>query len=338
MIIVLKSGVGDAEIDDVCRRVSEMGYAPHIIRGEFKTIVAAVGEERGRPDLRLLEAVETVESVMPVQQPFKLASREVRDEPSEVLVNGVAIGGKAVVVMAGPCSVESESQVLEVADAVKAAGARILRGGAYKPRTSPYAFQGLKEQGLKYLAEARKRTGLPVVTEVLETESVEQVAEYADILQIGARNIQNFTLLRRVGEMGKPVLLKRGMATSIQEFLLSAEYILSAGNPSVILCERGIRTFETSTRFTLDLNAVPVLKKLSHLPVVVDPSHGTGHWDLVAPMAKGAVACGADGLIIEVHPRPEEALSDGPQSLKPARFAQLMKELRPVAEAVGRTL
>jgi 3-deoxy-7-phosphoheptulonate synthase len=338
MIIVLKSGVGDAEIDDVCRRVSEMGYAPHIIRGEFKTIVAAVGEERGRPDLRLLEAVETVESVMPVQQPFKLASREVRDEPSEVLVNGVAIGGKAVVVMAGPCSVESESQVLEVADAVKAAGARILRGGAYKPRTSPYAFQGLKEQGLKYLAEARKRTGLPVVTEVLETESVEQVAEYADILQIGARNIQNFTLLRRVGEMGKPVLLKRGMATSIQEFLLSAEYILSAGNPSVILCERGIRTFETSTRFTLDLNAVPVLKKLSHLPVVVDPSHGTGHWDLVAPMAKGAVACGADGLIIEVHPRPEEALSDGPQSLKPARFAQLMKELRRVAEAVGRTL
>jgi 3-deoxy-7-phosphoheptulonate synthase len=338
MIIVLKSGVGDAEIDDVCRRVSEMGYAPHIIRGEFKTIVAAVGEERGRPDLRSLEALETVESVMPVQQPFKLASREVRDEPSEVLVNGVAIGGKAVVVMAGPCSVESESQVLEVADAVKAAGARILRGGAYKPRTSPYAFQGLKEQGLKYLAEARKRTGLPVVTEVLETESVEQVAEYADILQIGARNIQNFTLLRRVGEMGKPVLLKRGMATSIQEFLLSAEYILSAGNPSVILCERGIRTFETSTRFTLDLNAVPVLKKLSHLPVVVDPSHGTGHWDLVAPMAKGAVACGADGLIIEVHPRPEEALSDGPQSLKPARFAQLMKELRPVAEAVGRTL
>ena len=338
MIIVLKSGVGDAEIDDVCRRVSEMGYAPHIIRGEFKTIVAAVGEERGRPDLRLLEAVETVESVMPVQQPFKLASREVRDEPSEVLVNGVAIGGKAVVVMAGPCSVESESQVLEVADAVKAAGARILRGGAYKPRTSPYAFQGLKEQGLKYLAEARKRTGLPVVTEVLETESVEQVAEYADILQIGARNIQNFTLLRRVREMGKPVLLKRGMATSIQEFLLSAEYILAAGNPSVILCERGIRTFETSTRFTLDLNAVPVLKKLSHLPVVVDPSHGTGHWDLVAPMAKGAVACGADGLIIEVHPRPEEALSDGPQSLKPARFAQLMKELRRVAEAVGRAL
>jgi 3-deoxy-7-phosphoheptulonate synthase len=338
MIIILKSGIEDAEIDDVCRRVTEMGYAPHIIRGEFKTIVAAVGEERGRPDLRLLEAIETVESVMPVQQPFKLASREVRQEPSEVWVNGVVLGGKTVVVMAGPCSVESEAQVLEVADRVKEAGARILRGGAFKPRTSPYAFQGLKEQGLKYLAEARKRTGLPVVTEVLETESVEMVAEYTDILQIGARNIQNFTLLRRVGEMGKPVLLKRGMATSIQEFLLSAEYILAAGNPNVILCERGIRTFETATRFTLDLNAVPVLKKLSHLPVFVDPSHGTGHWDLVAPMAKGAVACGADGLIIEVHPKPEEALSDGPQSLKPAKFAQLMRELKPVAEAVGRSL
>ncbi len=338
MIIIMKSGIGDVEIDDICRRVTEMGYAPHIIRGEFKTIVAAVGEERGRPDLRLLEAVETVESVMPVQQPFKLASREVRQEPSEVRVNGVVIGGNAVVVMAGPCSVESEAQVLEVADRVKESGARILRGGAFKPRTSPYAFQGLKEQGLKYLAEARKRTGLPVVTEVLETESAEMVAEYADILQIGARNIQNFTLLRRVGEMGKPVLLKRGMATSIQEFLLSAEYILAAGNPDVILCERGIRTFETATRFTLDLNAVPVLKKLSHLPVFVDPSHGTGHWDLVAPMAKGAVACGADGLIIEVHPKPEEALSDGPQSLKPAKFAQLMRELKPVAEAVGRSL
>ena len=338
MIIVLKSGVSEADVQHVCERVVELGYQPHTIRGEFKTIVAAVGEERGKADLRLLEALETVESVMPVQQPFKLASREIRPEPTEVPVNGVSVGGQRVIVMAGPCSVESEPQILEVAEAVKQAGASILRGGAYKPRSSPYAFQGLKEQGLRYLKEAKKRTGLPVVTEVLETESVELVAEYADILQIGARNIQNFTLLRRVGEMGKPVLLKRGMATSIQEFLLSAEYILSAGNPNVILCERGIRTFETATRFTLDLNAVPVLKKLSHLPVVVDPSHGTGHWDLVAPMAKGAVACGADGLIIEVHPRPEEALSDGPQSLKPSKFAQLMRELRPVAEAVGRTL
>jgi len=338
MIIVLKSGVTEADVEAVCRRVVELGYQPHVIHGEIKTVVAAVGEERGKADLRILEAVEAVESVMPVQQPFKLASREIKPEPSEVTVNGVRIGGPRLVVMAGPCSVESKAQVLEVAEAVKAAGARILRGGAYKPRTSPYAFQGLKEQGLKYLAEARKRTGLPIVTEVLETESVELVAEYADILQIGARNVQNFTLLRRVGETGRPVLLKRGMATSIQEWLLSAEYILSSGNPNVILCERGIRTFETATRFTLDLNAVPVVKKLSHLPLIVDPSHGTGHWDLVAPMAKGAVACGADGLIIEVHPRPDEALSDGPQSLKPTKFAQLMQELRPVALAVGREL
>ena len=338
MIIVMRSGVSAEDVEAVRRRVVELGYQPHTIVGEFKTVVAAVGEERGKADLRLLEAMETVESVVPIQQPFKLASKETRVAPSEVRVNGIAVGGAKVVVMAGPCSVESEAQVLEVADAVKAAGASILRGGAFKPRTSPYAFQGLKEAGLKHLALARKHSGLPVVTEVLETESVELVAEYADILQIGARNIQNFTLLRRVGEMGKPVLLKRGMATTIQEFLLSAEYILSAGNPQVILCERGIRTFEQSTRFTLDLNAVPVLKKLSHLPVVVDPSHGTGHWDLVAPMAKAAVACGADGLIIEVHPRPEEALSDGPQSLKPTKFAQLMRELKPVAEAVGRGL
>ena len=338
MIIILKSGIGDAEIDDVCRRVTEMGYAPHIIRGEFKTIVAAVGEERGRPDLRLLEAVETVESVMPVQQPFKLASREVRQEPSEVRVNGVVIGGKNVVVMAGPCSVESEAQVLEVADRVKESGAKILRGGAFKPRTSPYAFQGLKEQGLKFLAEARKRTGLPVVTEVLETESVEMVAEYSDILQIGARNIQNFSLLKRVAECGKPVLLKRGMSTSIQEWLLSAEYVLAGGNPNVILCERGIRTFETSTRFTLDLNAIPVVKKLSHLPVLVDPSHGTGHWEYVAAMAKAGLAAGADGLIIEVHNNPAEALSDGPQSLKPDKFGKLMSELRPLAEVLGRSL
>ena len=338
MIIVLKSGISDSDVQDVCQRITEMGYGPHVIRGEFKTIVAAVGEERGRPDLRLLEALETVESVMPVQQPFKLASREVRRDSSEVRINGVTVGGRDVVVMAGPCSVESEAQVLEVADAVKGSGARILRGGAYKPRTSPYAFQGLKEQGLRYLAEARKRTGLPVVTEVLETESVEVVAEYSDILQIGARNIQNFTLLRRVGEIGKPVLLKRGMATSIQEFLLSAEYILSAGNPNVILCERGIRTFETSTRFTLDLNAVPVLKKLTHLPVVVDPSHGTGHWEYVESMAMAGIAAGADGLLIEVHHDPEKAVCDGPQSLYPYQFTRLMDELRIIVPAVGRGL
>jgi 3-deoxy-7-phosphoheptulonate synthase len=251
-------------------------------------------------------------------------------------VGDVVIGGKKLVVMAGPCSVESREQVLEVAVKVKAGGASILRGGAFKPRTSPYAFQGLEEEGLKYLAEARRETGLPVITEVMEPDKVGIVAEHADILQIGARNVQNFSLLRKVGESGKPVLLKRGMSTSIQEWLLSAEYILAGGNPNVILCERGIRTFETATRFTLDLNAVPVVKRLTHLPVVVDPSHGTGHWEYVEAMACAGVAAGADGLLIEVHPKPEEALSDGPQSLKPERFAKLMERIRRVAAAVDR--
>jgi 3-deoxy-7-phosphoheptulonate synthase len=240
--------------------------------------------------------------------------------------------------MAGPCSVESREQILEVAARVKASGAAILRGGAFKPRTSPYAFQGLEEEGLKLLAEAKRETGLPVITEVMEPDKVEVVAEYADVLQIGARNVQNFSLLRRVAETRKPVLLKRGMSTTIQEWLLSAEYVLSGGNPDVILCERGIRTFENSTRFTLDLNAVPVLKKLTHLPVVVDPSHGTGHWEYVEAMAMAAVAAGADGLLIEVHPKPEEALSDGPQSLKPERFAALMQRVRKVAQALDREL
>lgn len=338
MIVVMKPGSTEADIEDVSRRVREVGFRTHLSRGEVRTIIGIVGDDRGKEQLLALQSLDSVESVVRILQPFKLASREAHPGDTEFQVNGVPIGGQRIVVMAGPCSVESESQVVEVAEAVKAAGASVLRGGAYKPRTSPYAFQGLKEQGLKYLAAARKRTGLAVVTEVLETESVELVAEYADILQIGARNVQNFSLLKRVAECGKPVLLKRGMSTSIQEWLLSAEYILAGGNPRVILCERGIRTFETATRFTLDLNAVPVVKKLSHLPVVVDPSHGTGHWDLVAPMAKGAVACGADGLLVEVHPRPDQALSDGPQSLKPARFAQLMEELRPVVLAVGRQL
>jgi 3-deoxy-7-phosphoheptulonate synthase len=279
-----------------------------------------------------------VESLVPILQPFKLASREVRAADTVVEVNGVRIGGGHVAVMAGPCSVESADQLRIVAEGVKAGGAHILRGGAFKPRTSPYAFQGLEEEGLRLLAEARKATGLPVVTEVLEPDRVGLVAEYADVLQIGARNTQNFSLLREVGQCGKPVLLKRGMATTIKEFLLSAEYVLAGGNPNVILCERGIRTFETATRFTLDLNAIPVIKKLSHLPVFVDPSHGTGHWEFVAPMAKAGLACGADGLIIEVHHNPAEALSDGPQSLKPDRFARLMDELRQLAPVLGRTL
>ena len=336
MIIVLKAGTSEAEIEEVARRVRALGYTPHLIRGELRTVIGAVGDERGREDLLSLQNLECVEAVQRVLQPFKLASRETKPEPTVVRVDGVAVGGRQVVVMAGPCSVESREQVLETAAKVKAAGARVLRGGAFKPRTSPYAFQGLEEEGLKLLAEARRETGLPVVTEVMEPDKVPVVAEYADILQIGARNVQNFSLLRRVAEAGKPVLLKRGMATSIQEWLLSAESILSGGTPDVILCERGIRTFKTATRFTMDLNAVPVLKKLTHLPVVVDPSHGTGHWEYVEAMARAAVAAGADGLLIEVHPRPAEALSDGPQSLKPERFAQLMSAVRRVAEAVGR--
>jgi 3-deoxy-7-phosphoheptulonate synthase len=337
MLILLARGASDAAVSDLLTRLRMLGLSVHHVAHDGQVRIAAVGDPGGI-DWNEIKSRSGVESVTPLPHAFKLGSRAFRPATTVIPIGKVTIGGDRLSVMAGPCSVEGEEQTFRIAEAVAKAGATILRGGAYKPRTSPYAFQGLKEQGLKYLAEARKRTGLPVVTEVLETESAELVAEYSDILQVGARNIQNFTLLRRVGEVGKPVLLKRGMATTIQEFLLSAEYILAAGNPRVILCERGIRTFETSTRFTLDLNAVPVLKKLSHLPVVVDPSHGTGHWDLVAPMAKGAVACGADGLIIEVHPRPEEALSDGPQSLKPSKFAQLMRELRPVAEAVGRSL
>lgn len=338
MIIVLKPSATDQDIEDVSRRIQEMGYRAHVSRGETRTIIGAIGDDRGKERLQSLESLECVEAVIRILQPFKLASRDVHPEGTQVQVNGVVIGGQKVVVMAGPCSVESREQLLAVAREAKAAGATILRGGAFKPRTSPYAFQGLEEEGLKLLAEARKATGLPVVTEVMEPEKVEMVVEYADILQIGARNVQNFSLLKRVAECGKPVLLKRGMATSIQEWLLSAEYILSGGNGQVILCERGIRSFETFTRYTLDLNAVPVVKKLSHLPVVVDPSHGTGHWEYVGAMARAGLAAGADGLIIEVHNKPEEALSDGPQSLKPERFARLMQELRPLVRALGREL
>jgi 3-deoxy-7-phosphoheptulonate synthase len=338
MIIVLRSGSTDTEVEEVCQRIVAMGYKPHTIRGEIRTVIGAVGDDRGKERLRALESLECVESVTPILQPFKLASREVRRANTTVQVGQVAIGGRSLAVMAGPCSVESRAQVLDVAAKVKAAGANVLRGGAFKPRTSPYSFQGLEEEGLKLLDEARRETGLPVVTEVMETEKVEVVAEHSDILQIGARNVQNFSLLKRVAETHRPVLLKRGMSTSIQEWLLSAEYILSGGNPNVILCERGIRTFETATRFTLDLNAVPVVKKLTHLPVVVDPSHGTGHWEYVEPMALAAVAAGADGLIIEVHPKPEEALSDGPQSLKPERFAALMTKVKRIAQALDRDL
>jgi len=336
MIIVLKPGATDAEIEDLCGRIRAMGYQPHTISGVYRTVVGAVGDDRGRERLQSLESLGCVEQITPILQPFKLASREMRREATEIEVGGVVMGGRRVVIAAGPCSVESREQMLGVAEQVKAAGARMLRGGAFKPRTSPYSFQGLGYDGLKILAETKRETGLPIVTEVMEPDQVDLVADHADVLQIGARNVQNFSLLRRVAEAKRPVLLKRGMSTSIQEWLLSAEYILSGGNPNVILCERGIRTFEPSTRFTLDLNAVPVVKKLSHLPVMVDPSHGTGHWGYVEAMAAAAIAAGADGLIIEVHPRPEEALSDGVQSLKPHRFVKLMELVRRIAQAVSR--
>jgi len=279
-----------------------------------------------------------VERTVPLLRPFKLAGREFHPQDTIVAINGVLVGGKQVVVMAGPCAVESRDQLLETARAVKEAGAQVLRGGAFKPRTSPYSFQGLGEEGLRLLAEAREETGLAVVTEVMDPHKVPLVTTYADILQVGARNMQNYALLHAVGEAQRPVLLKRGMMSTVEELLMAAEYILSHGNNRVILCERGIRTFEQYTRNTLDISAVPLLKQLSHLPVVVDPSHATGKWELVEPVSRAAVAAGADGLIIEVHPHPEKALSDGAQSLKPARFAALMRGLRPVAEAVGRTL
>ena len=339
MIIVMKAGAVKKDRDEVLKRIKELGYKPHVIRGTTRDVIGAVGDERGKLVLQGIESMHGVESVVPILQPYKLASKEVKKESSVISINEtVAIGGKEIIVMAGPCSVESESQIIESAIAVKAAGAHILRGGAFKPRTSPYSFQGLEEDGLKLLAKARAETGLPIVTEVVNPETAELVAEYADILQIGARNAQNFALLKKVGQLKRPVLLKRGMSMTIQEFLMSAEYIMSEGNQAVILCERGIRTFETATRNTLDLSAIPVLKERTHLPVIADPSHGTGNYHYVAPMSCAAVAAGADGLIIEVHPDPERASSDGPQSLKPKKFASLMEQLRRIAPAVGRNL
>jgi len=338
MIIVMKGGIPKEQVQDVIRTIEELGYQPHVIWGTQRTVIGAVGDERGKARLHSLEVMPGVESVVPILQPFKLASREFKSTPSIVKVGEAEFGGDRLPIIAGPCSVESEEMVMQLAVLAKEAGASVLRGGAFKPRTSPYAFQGMGKEGLRLLAQAREATGLAIVTEVLKPEDVDLIAEYADMLQIGARNMQNFALLKRAGEVGKPVLLKRGMASTIQEFLMAAEYILSEGNYQVVLCERGIRTFETATRFTLDLNAVPVLKKHTHLPVIVDPSHGTGHWEYVSPMAKAGIACGADGLMIEVHMRPEIAVSDGVQSLKPEIFRQLMKELTPFARAAGRQL
>jgi 3-deoxy-7-phosphoheptulonate synthase len=337
MIIVLKSGATDANVREVLERIERVGLTPHLSKGIERTIIGVIGDER-LIKKELFALLPYVESVIPILKPYKLASRELRPTDTVVSVAGVKVGGAAVVVMAGPCSVESEEQLMTTAMAVKSAGASLLRGGAYKPRTSPYAFQGLGENGLKLLVKARERTGLGIVTEVMESSEVAMVAEYADMLQVGARNMQNTKLLRALSKIKKPVLLKRNFSATLTDLLMSAEYLLAGGNDQVILCERGIRTFVEYTRNTLDLNIVPAVKGLSHLPIIVDPSHGTGRHDLVLPMSRAAIAAGADGLLVEVHPNPPEAFSDGDQSVTPEMFRRLMSEVRAVAAAIGRTV
>jgi 3-deoxy-7-phosphoheptulonate synthase len=338
MLIVMQHGAAPAEIQRVVETIEAMGYQARPIPGAQRTAIGLVGND-GRVDATRLAALDGVKEIIHVTQPYKQVSREWKPEPTVVEVpGGPRIGGGEVVVIAGPCSVETERQIIQAAHLVRDHGATLLRGGAFKPRTSPYAFQGLGEPGLKLLARAREETGLPIVTEALDSETVGLVAEYADVIQIGARNMQNFPLLKKVGRCGKPVLLKRGMAATITELLLSAEYLLAEGNHDVILCERGIRGFDPSTRNVFDLSAIPVVKELSHLPIIADPSHGTGRRSKVPPMARAAVAAGADGLLVEVHPQPDRALSDGEQSLFPEQFAQMMRDLAAVAEAVGRKI
>ena len=337
MIIVMKKGVSKEEISKILKEVKKFGLKPHLSEGKEKTIVGMIGNGSAVSPGHF-HLFSGVEDVLRVSKPFKLASREFKPEKSVIQVNGVSLGGENIPIMAGPCAVESREQILETALKVKEAGATILRGGAFKPRSSPYSFQGLKEKGLEMLAEAKEKTGLSIITEVMTPEHVPLVGEVADILQIGTRNMQNYPLLEAAGKYKKPVLLKRGMMATLEEFLMAAEYILSNGNSNVILCERGIRTFEKYTRNTLDVTAVPLLKELSHLPVCVDPSHATGQRSLIAPVSKAAIAAGADALLVEVHPHPEKALSDGAQSLNPEEFYKFMEELRPVAEAVKRRI
>jgi 3-deoxy-7-phosphoheptulonate synthase len=337
MIIIMKMQATEGDLDAVINRVEKIGFKTHISKGEERTVIGIIGDER-QLDRGAIGRMNGVDRVVPVLRPYKLASRDFQPEDSQIAVNGHVFGGEKVIVMAGPCSVESMEQMMTTAVSVKESGAHLLRGGAFKPRTSPYSFQGMGEEGLQIMAAVREETGLHIVTEVMAPDQVDLVCEYADVLQIGTRNMQNYALLNAVGKTNKPVLLKRGMMSTIEELLMSAEYIMSNGNHKVILCERGIRTFEKYTRNTLDINAVPVLKELTHLPVVVDPSHATGKWTLVKATSKAAVAAGADGLIIEVHPNPAEAASDGEQSLKLHRFAELMEETRRVAVAVGRTI
>jgi 3-deoxy-7-phosphoheptulonate synthase len=337
MIVVMNQSATEAQIQHVQDKLQEWGFGIHFSQGVERTILGVIGQKKPGV-MESIEAMEGVEKVVPILQPFKLASREFKNETSTVEVDNVIFGGPKVIIIAGPCAVENEEQMMLTAKAVKQAGAVMLRGGAFKPRTSPYAFQGLEEAGLKILKQVSREVGIPFVTEVVNPMEVELVAEYANMLQVGARNMQNFTLLKEIGKLKKPVILKRGLAATVDEWLMAAEYILSEGNYQVVLCERGIRTYETSTRNTLDISAVPSAKRLSHLPIIVDPSHGTGKRYLVNPLSKAAVAAGCDGLIIEVHPDPENALSDGPQSLTFGGFETLMSELAPIVHAVGRLM
>lgn len=339
MIIVMKDNVSEDQVKDIVNRVEELGYTPHPSRGAKKMIIGIIGDLNREELIESLGAYPGIEKMVPIMEPYKLVGKTFKKERTVVNIgNNSKIGDKKIMIMAGPCAVESEEQVMVTAKRIKRLGATVLRGGAFKPRTSPYSFQGLHEEGLKILRRSADETGLSVITEVVDPRDVDLVGNYTDIFQIGARNMQNFFLLKEVGKSDKPVLLKRGMSATYKEFLMAAEYIMSEGNYNVILCERGIRTFEDYTRNTLDLVSIPVLKKLSHLPVVIDPSHGTGHWDLIAPAAKGAIAMGADGLIIEVHPEPIKALSDGQQSLKFDTFSKLINDLRTLARAVEREI
>ena len=336
MIIVMKSRATTEQISGVVSRVESLGYRVHLSRGEETTIIGVIGDDRPI-DREQFELLDGVEKTLPVLKPFKIASRDMHPQDTLIPLNAVQVGGPQIAIIAGPCWVESRQQIIEAAHAVKEAGATALRGGAFKPRTSPYSFQGMGEEGLQLLAEAREATGLPVVTEAMSPDQIPLVEKYADVIQLGARNMQNYALLNAAGDARKPVLLKRGMMSTIEELLMSAEYILAKGNTQIMLCERGIRTFEKYTRNTTDINAVPVLKQLTHLPVILDPSHGTGKWEYVSAVSKAGIAAGADGLIIEVHPDPTKALSDGAQSLKPEKFAQLVRDIRRVAEAVDRS-
>jgi 3-deoxy-7-phosphoheptulonate synthase len=337
MFIVMQTDATQLEISNIVERAEMLGLKAHLVRGTERTAIGIMGDSRPIVRDQFIQMPGVLE-VVPITKPYKLASREFNPENTVFPLDGFEAGGNGIFIIAGPCSVESRSQILETAHAVREAGGHALRGGAFKPRTSPYSFQGLGVAGLELLAEAREQTGLPIVTEVMGTDRVDVATQYADVLQIGARNMQNYPLLHAVGASQHPVLLKRGMSSTLDELLMAAEYILSNGNRRVILCERGIRTYETSTRNTTDINAIPVLKSRTHLPVILDPSHSTGHWELVAPIARAGIAAGADGLIIEVHPSPDEALSDGGQSLKPERFAELVKQVRLIAEAMGRTM